>query len=218
MRPEQSWLQLFALGCTLAAALILLWYLVFRPPLVRVTKGLLLLGFGILPIGSAGVGNITGYTRTMDRSFCGSCHTMGPWVEDSNDPNSNTLAALHGRNEAFGEQNCYTCHANYEMYGTITTKLAGLRHVWMYYSEYRTIPVADAIPTIHLYKPFPNATCIHCHSMETPGWTSIPEHVSGAELVQAGTLSCASAGCHGPAHPFAAPPEVESTTTAEVSP
>jgi cytochrome c-type protein NapC len=203
MRPE-GWLQSSALAFAVAAALILIWYLVWHPPLGRVTKGMLLLGFGVFPIGAAVTGNVTGYQRTMQRDFCGSCHTMGPWVADSNDPKSTSLAAIHARNPEFGEQNCYRCHEDYEMFGTIATKLDGLRHVWLYYTRYRTVPVADAIPRIHLYVPFANATCMHCHSTETPIWNEVPEHTSSAALVRSGAVSCASAGCHGPAHPFAA--------------
>src|SRR6266568_1817884 len=118
-------LKLVALACTVASAAIILWYLVRRPPLGRVTKVLLLLGLGLLPVMVALTGNIAGYEFTLSRQFCGSCHVMGPYVRDAGDPKSQSLAAIHSRNHKFGEQSCYTCHADYDMFGAITTKLTG---------------------------------------------------------------------------------------------
>ena len=40
----------------------------------------------------------------------------------------------------FGSENCYVCHANYGMFGTIVTKAGGMRHVWLYLTEYRNSP------------------------------------------------------------------------------
>ena len=71
---------------------------------------------------------------------------MNPWVDDASDPASTSLAARHGRNALFGDHNCYTCHADYGMFGTITTKLGGLRHVYEYSLNYRTMPLDDFLP------------------------------------------------------------------------
>ena len=60
---------------------------------------------------------------------------MEPWVQDASDPASTSLAARHGRNALFGDPNCYTCHADYGMYGTVHTKIGGLRHVAAYYAD-----------------------------------------------------------------------------------
>jgi len=136
------------------------------------------------------------------RKFCSSCHVMTPYGDDSADPKSMGLAARHGRNEAFGKENCYTCHADYGMFGTITTKLGGLRHVYEYTFNFHQLSLEEALPKIHIRKPFPNATCIRCHSTENPLWKKIGDHASTLVEIRAGTLSCASAGCHGAAHPF----------------
>lgn len=199
---QLSWLALFALGSAACAAGILVWFLIRKPGLGRGTKIAMLFGIGIFPISAAFTGNLAGYQRTMERSFCGSCHSMGPYVADSNDPESNTLPAIHSRNQLFGEQNCYTCHEDYGMFGTVVTKLSGMRHVWEYYTEYRSVPMDEFLLRVKLYAPYPNSNCTHCHSMTPPMWRSIPEHASALELIQSGELSCASAGCHGPAHPF----------------
>lgn len=202
IRSAFSLLSWASLACALLAIALLLWFLVRRPPLVRATKLVLLLGIGILPIGAAFTGNIVGFERTLERDFCSSCHTMTPYTSDSADPRSTSLAALHARNHQFGDRNCYTCHADYGMFGTISTKLSSLSHLTMYFTEYRSMPVDESLSRIRLYKPYPNAICVQCHSTELPGWSEVEEHAAATELIRSGALSCVSAGCHGPAHPF----------------
>ena len=108
-----------ALACAGASALLVLWYLVRRPQLTHATKLVLLAGIGILPLATATTGNVAGFEATKTRRFCGSCHVMTPYSNDSADPHSTTLAARHARNGMFGDENCYACHADYGMYGTV---------------------------------------------------------------------------------------------------
>lgn len=194
--------SLTALGGAALAVPILIWYLVRRPPLVRTTKLVLLFGIGVFPIVTAGSGNIAGFEATKTRRFCGSCHVMTPYAQDSGDPTSETLASRHGRNAAFGKDNCYACHADYGMFGTVTTKIGGMRHVYHYVTHYHDVPVAEALPTIEIRRPFRNEACTRCHSTGVPGWNEIGDHASLIEELRAGQVSCVSSGCHGPAHPF----------------
>ncbi|MEO7732380.1 MAG: NapC/NirT family cytochrome c [Kofleriaceae bacterium] len=191
-----------ALVCASIAALLALWFLAWRPALGRTTKLVLFAAIGVLPLATATTGNVAGFEATKARQFCGSCHVMTPYKTDSENSHSTTLAARHARNALFGEDNCYACHADYGMFGTVVTKLGGLRHVYEYSLHYRNMPLDEARRTIHIRQPFQNATCMHCHSTEGPSWNAIKEHASVLDRVRAGTLSCASAGCHGPAHPF----------------
>lgn len=190
------------LVCAGAAALILLWYLVYRPPLRRGTRVLLLLGFGVLPIGAAFTGNVATFEHTKTRAFCGSCHVMTPYTNDSADPNSTTLAARHARNPYFGGENCYVCHADYGMYGTVTTKLSGMKHVWYYYTGWNALSIEQALERIEIARPFRNQSCMQCHSTTGPSWLEQDEHAAMLEDLRSGAISCASEGCHGPAHPF----------------
>src|SRR4051812_30251415 len=191
-----------ALLTTGISAVLLLWFLIRRPQLTRATKITLLFGIGILPLMTAANGNIAGYHATKQRSFCGSCHVMTPYSDDSNDRTSLSLASRHARNAMFGEENCYACHADYGMFGTITTKLGGLRHVYEYSLNYRNMPVKQFLEEIEIRRPFPNSTCMHCHSTQNPGYLKVGDHVSTLDRLRAGTVSCASEGCHGPAHLF----------------
>jgi nitrate/TMAO reductase-like tetraheme cytochrome c subunit len=194
-----------ALVCAVGAAVLALWFLVRRPALTRATKLVLLAAIGILPLATAGTGNVAGYEATKTRRFCGSCHVMTPYQTDSEDPRSITLAARHARNTLFGDHNCYACHSDYGMFGTVTTKLGGMRHVYEYALHYHDMSLEEAREKIHILKPFQNATCMHCHSTTGPSWNAVKDHESLAARVRGGTVSCASEGCHGPAHPFSKP-------------
>ena len=193
------------------AALVVLWFLIRRPTLTHATKVWLLLGIGILPLTTAMTGNVAGYEATKSRRFCGSCHVMTPYQTDSEDPKSTTLAARHGKNELFGKENCYACHADYGMFGTVTTKLGGLRHVYEYTLHYHSMSLEEAREKIHIRKPFQNTTCMHCHSTQGPAFMMVKDHKSILFQVRSGSVSCASEGCHGPAHPFSKPPKKASS-------
>jgi nitrate/TMAO reductase-like tetraheme cytochrome c subunit len=193
---------LLALATSALAAVLLVWFLVRRPAIDKAVKIILLFGIGILPIATAANGNIAGYHAMKTRDFCGSCHVMTPYAKDSGDLLSMGLAARHGRNEAFGADNCYTCHADYGMFGTITTKIGGLRHVYEYTFNFHQLTLEEALPKIHIRKPFPNSTCIRCHSTQNQMWLRIGDHASTLDEVRAEKVSCASVGCHGAAHPF----------------
>jgi len=197
-----------ALTCAAGSALLMAWYLVRRPALSHATKLVLLLGIGVLPIATAATGNVVGFQATEERHFCGSCHVMAEYRADSDDPHSATLAARHARNASFGDENCYGCHADYGMFGTFFTKLGGLRHIYENVFHYDSLSPAEARAKIHIRTPFLNSTCIHCHSTDGPIWNKVPSHASLLDRLRDGSVSCASAGCHGPAHPFSKSPAV----------
>ena len=208
-----------ALGCAAIATVLLLWFLVRRPALTRATKLVLLLAIGLFPLATAGTGNVAGYHATKTTKFCSTgCHVMTPYGNDSLDPKSESLAARHARNEAFGKENCYACHADYGMFGTITTKIGGLRHVYEYTFHYHQLTEEEALVKMEILHPFRNETCMRCHSTQNPNWNKVGDHASTLDRVRAGTLSCASVGCHGPAHPFSKAAKKRAGVTLEVPP
>jgi cytochrome c-type protein NapC len=87
------------------------------------------------------------------------------------------------------------------MFGTVLTKMGGMRHVWLYYTQYRNTTIPEAKEQIHILKPFPNESCMQCHSTEVKIWLQIPDHRETLVDLRADRISCASAGCHGYAHP-----------------
>jgi cytochrome c-type protein NapC len=187
---------------TLASLAIVGWYLYERPSHNLTTKLFLLLGIFVFPVLAAGSGNLAGFETTKRRAFCGGCHVMVPYTEDAGDPSSRSLAAMHGRNRLFGAESCYSCHKDYSMFGTVTTKLDGLVHAYHYYGHYRSMPVERALEGLHLYRPFPNDNCTQCHSMEIPGFMELEDHAGIGSELRAREASCVGSGCHGPAHPF----------------
>jgi nitrate/TMAO reductase-like tetraheme cytochrome c subunit len=203
MTTHPSFLALLAIGSAVIAATIIVVYLVRRPSLVAVTKLWLVLGLGVFPLLTAGAGNIVGFEATKERSFCASCHVMTVHTADSDDPASVTLSSRHARNKLFGAENCYTCHADYGMYGTILTKWGGLKHVYNYYlGGYHSMTMEEAKKSIHINKPYPNENCMQCHSTKDLIWASKPDHKASLGDDRAGKISCASGGCHGFAHPY----------------
>lgn len=190
------------IACCVSAGAILLWYLIWRPPFAYATQLWLFAGLGVLPIGAAVAGNVEGMHATKQVHFCGSCHVMTAHTGDAFDPRSQSLAARHSRNPMFGEESCYTCHADYGMFGAVFTKINGLHHVSEYLTKYRAKSLEEALPELELYKPMPNSNCMQCHSTTTRVWRSVGDHESSLSDLRSGKVSCASVGCHGYAHPF----------------
>jgi len=198
-----SWLGIVSLVSAVSAALILVRHLVKRPPLDVQTKLTLLFGLGILPAIAAASSTAAGLETTTHREFCGSCHVMGPYYRNTSDPGAQSLSARHSRNPYFGDHSCYVCHADYGMFGYALTKAGGMRHVYEYYlGGYRQMSLEQAKHAIHLRKPYDNHNCRQCHTTTLHDWRRVPEHKSLEVELASNRVSCASAGCHGYAHPF----------------
>lgn len=193
-------LKAIAVVCAASSLVVTGWYLVRRPHLNRMTKVLLLVGLGLLPAVVSLTGNIASFEYTMSRPFCGSCHVMGPYVRDAEDPESKSLAAAHSRNNKFGESSCYTCHSDYQMFGAITTKLTGMRHLFSYITEYaNTGPDGEGGRPIHMFKPFQNDRCMQCHSTRANAY--LEKHGDDVEAIRSGDVRCID--CHDVIHPLA---------------
>jgi nitrate/TMAO reductase-like tetraheme cytochrome c subunit len=198
-----TWLNYVGLASALLAASILVFYLLRRPALDLRWKLWLFMGLGVLPAVAALASTVAGMERTTHREFCGSCHVMEAHFDDAIAAQSQSLAARHSRNPYFGEHSCYVCHADYGMYGYPLTKLGGMRHVYMYYlGGYDELTLEQAKRQIHLVKPYENLNCRQCHTTTARGWRDIPDHKSLEKELFSNQVSCASAGCHGFAHPF----------------
>lgn len=201
-------LGIVTLVCIAAAAAILITYLIRKPPLSVGVQLWLFLGLGVLPASAATASTITGMKATTHREFCGSCHVMTAHYEDSRSLDSQSLAARHSRNPYFGGESCYICHADYGMYGYVMTKAGGMRHVYEYYlNGYKDMPLEEAKQAIRLRKPYDNNNCRQCHTTTLKDWRRVPDHESLREELGTNKVSCASAGCHGQAHPFTKTPE-----------
>jgi cytochrome c-type protein NapC len=130
---------------------------------------------------------------------------MDMWIEDANDPESTSLAAIHSRTHKFGGSSCYYCHKDYGMFGYAMTKLGGMGHVYMFLSEWMFYDRDEVIEKIHIARPFKNENCMQCHSTTGAIWSGTADHAGLLEDLRSGETSCVSAGCHGYAHPFSKP-------------
>lgn len=204
-------LSVFGIVTVVAAAIaggILIHHLVMRPTLTASVRVRLLLGLAVFPTVAAFASTGYGMQRTTEREFCGSCHVMETHLSDLVSPTSLGLAARHARSPHVGPTACYTCHADYSMFGYPLTKLTGMSHVYHYYlGGYRSWSLEKFHAEVRTAKPYPNANCRQCHSGTLSSFTNVKDHLALAEELEQNTVSCASAGCHGVAHPFSKRPD-----------
>jgi hypothetical protein len=83
------------------------------------------------------------------------------------------------------------------MYGDITSKWRGLRHVYVYYFGNEPEPSA-----IQLYTPYNNRECLQCHlgarSFEEGFSHTVEPQILPA--IKSNEMSCLSSGCHDTVH------------------
>ena len=154
----------------------------------------LLVGLVALPL-LLSAGNMSyGVSESSSTRFCLSCHEMQRHGKSLFADNKQALAAAHYQNRLVDRETvCYSCHKDYAMFGDVTAKLNGLRHVWAHY-------VAGVPAKIELYKPYPNSNCLHCHD-DARRFVEGAAHRPILPALQAGTTSCLS--CHRIAHDMA---------------
>jgi len=155
-------------------------------------RGWLFVAVGLVPMMVAFLSFTHGLESSTTVQACGSCHVMTPFVADLQNVESDTLAAKHVKNRYIQERQCYTCHSDYGLGGTLKAKFDGLGHVWRYTTGRYEQPIKIA-------SPYPNVRCLGCHGTSQKFLKS-PAHPKEAvpELIS-GKTSCLD--CHSPAHP-----------------
>lgn len=150
---------------------------------------LLLFGIALLPALALALG----VGRTLEEmkrpEFCGSCHVMQPFIADLRNPESTTLAAVHYQNRYIRENQCYTCHTDYGLFGPLGAKVAGIRHLWNYETGNYQLPIEIAAP-------YRVANCLFCHG-EAKRFRD--QHTDMLAQIESGDVGCLD--CHRPAHP-----------------
>ncbi len=153
--------------------------------------GFVLVAIGLVPIMVAFMTFAHGLEATTTVAACGSCHVMTAFVRDLQDVKSDTLAAVHFKNRFIRESQCYTCHSDYGLGGTLKAKLNGLGHVWRYTTGLYDVPIKIA-------RPYPNFRCLGCHG-ESQRFLNSPTMKAILPELMSGQTPCLT--CHGPAHP-----------------
>ncbi|MGH9512374.1 MAG: NapC/NirT family cytochrome c [Terriglobales bacterium] len=151
---------------------------------------LLVVGAAGFPLLVTNLSTILVFERAERVEFCNSCHlTMKPFVDDMKDPNSNSLAAVHFKNRYIPDNQCYSCHTSYGMFGTLQAKREGLNDVYRYYTRTFRLP-------IKLRHPYPNGDCLKCHA-DSVKW--IAAHSDYKDAIFSGEASCMQ--CHADSNP-----------------
>lgn len=180
------------------AALISLLVLIFRPAMTRERGGRMLAFLLILvfPILALQVGANVHLEHSKSTEFCLGCHEMEVYNKSLHVDDEEFLAAVHYQNARVPQEKaCFTCHTDYTMYGDVTAKLRGLRHVLVHYT-------GQTPEEIELYQPYNNRECLHCHGearsfLEESAHTE--EDTTMTSLL-ANRMSCLESGCHDVAH------------------
>ena len=160
--------------------------------LTPTARGWLFVAVGLVPVIVAFLSFAHGLEDSATVSSCGSCHVMAPFVQDLRNASSDTLAATHFKNRYIRENQCYTCHSDYGLAGTMKAKFEGLGHVWRYNVGSYTVP-------IKLNHPYSNVRCLGCHGASQKFLNSAGHPKEEMHNLMNGTVSCID--CHGPAHP-----------------
>lgn len=181
----------------IGVCILLIVFVISRPSLT-VSPGGKAMAFVVLfllPVVVASMGAAEHMQRSEETQFCLSCHVMAPFGRSLHYEDLSYIPAAHYENSRVPrDQACYTCHTDYVMYGTILTKIRGLRHVWVEY--FGTVPKPDQI---HLYTPYNNRECLHCHA-GARSFVEQPVHIAIMSNIVSNQISCVSSGCHGNVH------------------
>jgi nitrate/TMAO reductase-like tetraheme cytochrome c subunit len=159
----------------------------------RYTWTLGLLGF----IGLPGLVLMLGFSRQMEQAgtteFCLSCHEMRPYGMSLQIDDESLLPATHFQNKRIPrDRACYSCHTSYTMFGGVNDKMRGARHVWKHFFD-----SSEDDARLHLYTPFQNRECLHCHA----GARSFEESFGHEDIIEDLTnevFSCLD--CHDTTH------------------
>jgi cytochrome c-type protein NapC len=199
-----DWAIALTIGISvLILVLILLARVLFRGR--QVEGGALwlhLLSLGVFPLFLLVVGNFAVLEYAKEVKFCGTCHlTMRPYIEDLSKPGGQSLAALHFQHRFAPGAECYTCHANYGLHGTIEAKATGLRHVYKYVTGTYRLPIA-------MPQAFTNGLCLKCHD-GAKRFMAQEIHLDAGKVsaeLRSSQTECVQ--CHAPAHDIPKPKHV----------
>jgi cytochrome c nitrite reductase small subunit len=155
-----------------------------------ISWGLLIAGAIGFPVVITGVGTILVFERAERVEFCASCHlTMKSFVDDMKNPKSVSLAALHFKNRYIPDNQCYSCHTSYGLFGTVEAKKEGMNDTYKYYTRTFHLP-------IKLRHPYPNTDCLKCHAGSAK-W--IASHEDYKDALFSGQATCMQ--CHADSNP-----------------
>ncbi|MEO7207769.1 MAG: c-type cytochrome [Steroidobacteraceae bacterium] len=154
-------------------------------------KILAFLGLFVLPVLCIDTGVSVHTQRSQQTSYCVSCHSMASHGKSLYVLDPSYIPAQHFQNHLVPpDKACYTCHADYAMYGSLKDKLKGLRYV--YFEYVGTLP-----KTIRLDGTYSNMNCLRCHAGARK-FDENPAHAAIKGSLNTNRISCIS--CHNTIH------------------
>ncbi len=184
--------------CQIALSIVLAAIFLIRP---SVTTGagwkiLAFIGLCVLPALCIVGGMNTHMQRSEQTRFCISCHVMVPYGQSLYVDDASHIPAQHFQNHRVPpDMACYSCHADYSIYGPLKDKMQGLKRIYMQYVS--TPPNPITIPG-----GFQNAQCLHCH-LGARNFEENPVHAAMIDSLKSNQTSCLTSGCHDTAHDVA---------------
>lgn len=152
--------MILALLVFVGAAALLVAVLLGRPQLTASPGGKVLAfaALFLLPALALVGGGQEHLSRATSTEFCLSCHVMEPYGKSLRVDSAEALPALHFQNRLVDRDHaCYTCHTDYTLFGGVSAKMRGMKHLWV--NTFGDIP-----EKIALYTPYQNRECLHCHA------------------------------------------------------
>ena len=186
--------------CQIVLSIVLASVFLIRPSLTHATswKILAFIGLCVLPALCIVGGMNTHIQRSEQTRFCVSCHVMVPYGQSLYVDDPSHLPAQHFQNHRVpANMACYSCHADYSIYGPMKDKLQGLKRIYMQYVSTPPDPAAIRIPG-----GFKNDQCLHCH-LGARNFEENAVHGALMDSIKSGESSCLTSGCHDTAHDVA---------------
>jgi cytochrome c-type protein NapC len=186
--------------CQIVLSIVLASVFLVRPSLTRATswKVLAFIGLCVLPALCIVGGMNTHIQRSEQTKFCISCHVMIPYGQSLYVDDPGHIPAQHFQNHRVpADMACYSCHADYTIYGPLKDKMQGLKRIYMQYVSTPPDPAA-----IRIEGGFKNAQCLHCH-LGARAFEENPVHAAMMDSLKSEQTSCLTSGCHDTTHDVA---------------
>ena len=183
--------------CQIALSIVLAAVFLIRPSLTSAAgwKIVAFIALCVLPALCIVGGMNTHVQRSEQTQFCISCHVMIPYGKSLYVDDPSHIPAQHFQNHRVpADMACYSCHADYTIYGPLKDKLQGLKRIYMQYVSTPPDPGA-----IRISGGFRNAQCLHCHQ-GARSFEENPVHAALMDSLKSEQSSCLTSGCHDTAH------------------
>jgi cytochrome c-type protein NapC len=187
--PTGILVALIAVSIMLAAVLLV------RPSVTSGVTGKVLafIALCILPALCIAAGMSAHMQRSEQTKFCTSCHSMENYGKSLYVDDPKYLAAAHFQNHRVPpDEACYSCHADYTIYGPMKDKLRGITRIYMQY-------VSSPPAKIEIPGGYSNLQCLHCHA-GARSFEGNPVHVAMMDSLKTNQMSCITSGCHDTVH------------------